>query len=74
MVRLQRFAYNSLLIASCLLPALGCGSKPTEPPPGATEENAPPAVDLGAPADPGAHNTPAPDNGTPEAGHGETQP
>jgi len=65
MVHLRWFAYNSLILASCLLAAPGCGSKPTEPPPGATEENAPPAVDLGAPSDPGAPNTPAPDTGTP---------
>lgn len=74
MARLRRFAYNLLLLTSCLLAAPGCGGKPTGPPPGATEENAPPAVDLGAPADPGAPATPAPGTGTPVEGHGGTQP
>lgn len=66
MAALTRISYNGLLLTCLSLSALGCASEAPEPPAGATEESAPPAVELGAPTDPQGAPTPSPEGtGTP---------
>jgi hypothetical protein len=62
MAKLRRAFYNAVLLAAVLAPAIGCGGKPTPPPPGAGGESPPPAIELGN------------ESGSPQEGTGDPTP
>lgn len=77
MVAVRRTLYNGVA-ASILLACLGCNDTPSEPPPGAVPETAPPTIELepapetAAPTEPSGASTNLPDGaGTPGGEQGD---